>query len=345
MAGLLVVSSNSKDRSALAQNSKAKCIAEQIAKNWYSQLPCSAAIEGDVLLPSNQSQLPLFTEYSRKCEVNLNHTVDGVILPVHVPNSADKLMLTNCTHSQAPKYLDNATYTSVGLATNEDCLVIALGTDAISGSYSADLMPSPLPYSSTMAFTTPKLGLYLCGLAHGLLLLASLVHLNEDTLFKAMNIYRSSKELTPMNRNSKADCFVKQIAWDFDDQLPLSIFTSGSNITPSNLTQLPNLPDYLTRCNIELNNTKNGLILPLHIPTLVSNLVLHGCTHSQMANYLSKPEFTSIGIGCYEQWAVFAFATDSPTGSFNSAVKLSKLGLHHFYLVSSLLFGLFLLSG
>ncbi|KAL0552526.1 hypothetical protein IC582_011642 [Cucumis melo] len=211
----------------------------------------------------------------------------------------------------------------------------------------ADLMPSPLPYSSTMAFTTPKLGLYLCGLAHGLLLLASLVHcdVNEDTLFKAMNIYRSSKELTPMNRNSKADCFVKQIAWDFDDQLPLSIFTSGSNITPSNLTQLPNLPDYLTRCNIELNNTKNGLILPLHIPTLVSNLVLHGCTHSQMANYLSKPEFTSIGIGCYEQWAVFAFATDSPTGSFNSAVTLSKLGLHHFYLVSSLLFGLFLLSG
>lgn len=52
-------------------------------------------------------------------------------------------MLTNCTHSQAPKYLDNATYTSVGLATNEDCLVIALGTDAISGSYSAGLSLVP----------------------------------------------------------------------------------------------------------------------------------------------------------------------------------------------------------
>lgn len=83
------------------------------------------------------------SHYSRKCEVNLNHTVDGVILPVYVPNSADKLMLTNCTHSQAPKYLDNATYTRVGLATNEDCLVIALGTDAISGSYSAGLSLVP----------------------------------------------------------------------------------------------------------------------------------------------------------------------------------------------------------
>uniref|UniRef100_A0A0A0LIM2 Uncharacterized GPI-anchored protein At5g19230-like domain-containing protein n=1 Tax=Cucumis sativus TaxID=3659 RepID=A0A0A0LIM2_CUCSA len=161
-----------------------------------------------------------------------------------------------------------------------------------------------------------------------------------------MNKYRSSKELTPMHRNSKADCLVKQIAWDLDDQSPLSIFTSGSPIIPSNLTQLPNLPDYLTKCKIELNNTRKGLILPLHIPTLALKLVLHGCTHSQMDNYLSKPEFTSIGIGCYEEWAVFAFATDSPTGSFNSAVKLSKLGHQHFFLVSSLLFGLFfLLSG
>ncbi|CAK9314945.1 unnamed protein product [Citrullus colocynthis] len=128
---------NSQDRSVLTQNSKAKCIAEQIAKNWYNQLPCSRAINGDALLPSNQSQLPLFTQYSRKCKVNLNHTVDGIILPVYVPNSAEKLMLTNCTHSQAPKYLGSATYTRVGLATNEDCLVIALGTDAIGGSYSA----------------------------------------------------------------------------------------------------------------------------------------------------------------------------------------------------------------
>lgn len=134
---------NSQDRSVLTQNSKAKCIAEQIAKNWYNQLPCSRAINGDALLPSNQSQLPLFTQYSRKCKVNLNHTVDGIILPVYVPNSAEKLMLTNCTHSQAPKYLGNATYTRVGLATNEDCLVIALGTDAIGGSYSAGVFLVP----------------------------------------------------------------------------------------------------------------------------------------------------------------------------------------------------------
>lgn len=160
-----------------------------------------------------------------------------------------------------------------------------------------------------------------------------------------MNSYRRSVELTPMNRNSKADCLVKQIAWDFDDQSPLSIFTSGSTIAPSNLTQLPNLPDYLSKCKIDLNHTKNGLILPLYIPSLALNLVLHECTYSQMAKYLSKPEFTSVGIGYYDQWAVFAFATKSPAGSFSSAVNLSDLGSRHFYLVSSLLLGLFLLSG
>lgn len=48
-------------------------------------------------------------------------------------------MLTGCTHSHATKYLGNATYTRVGLATKEDCLVIALGTDAVGGSYSAGI--------------------------------------------------------------------------------------------------------------------------------------------------------------------------------------------------------------
>ncbi|XP_022965902.1 uncharacterized GPI-anchored protein At5g19250-like isoform X3 [Cucurbita maxima] len=201
-----------------------------------------------------------------------------------------------------------------------------------------------------MALPSHKLGFFLYCVAHGLLLLSCSVHgdgpnVKEDVLFQAMNSYRKSIKLTPMNKNSKADCLVKQIAWDFDDQSPLSIFLSGSTIAPSNFSQLPSLPDYLSKCKIELNHTKNGLILPLHIPTLALNLVLHECTNSQTAKYWSKPEFTSVGIGSYEQWVVFAFATDSPPGSFSSAVNLSDLGLRHFHLVSSVLLGLFLLSG
>lgn len=169
--------------------------------------------------------------------------------------------------------------------------------------------------------------------------------MNEEALFKAVNSYRESIKLAPMKRNSKADCLVKQIAWDFDDEEPLSTSTSGSTIAPSNFTQLPSLPDYLTKCKIELNHTKNGLILPLYIPKLALNLVLHECTHSQMAKHLSEPEFKSVGVGYYEQWAVLAFATDSPSGNFSSAVNFSDLGLRHFYLVSFLLLGLFLLSG
>ncbi|XP_022938135.1 uncharacterized GPI-anchored protein At3g06035-like isoform X2 [Cucurbita pepo subsp. pepo] len=128
---------NSQSQLYLNKNSKAQCIAEQIAKKLYNQLPCSRTIDGDALLPSNQSQLPLFTHYSRKCQVNLNHTLDAVILPIYVPNSEAELVLAGCKHSQASKYLGNTTYTRVGLAKNKDCLVIALGTDALGGSYSA----------------------------------------------------------------------------------------------------------------------------------------------------------------------------------------------------------------
>lgn len=153
---------NLQNQLALTENAKAKCIAEQIAKKSYDQLPCSHANNGDALLPSNQSQLPFFTQYSRKCKVNLNHTVYGVILPVYVPNAAEKLMLTGCTHSQAPKYLGNATYTRVGLATNKDCLVIALGTDAVGGSYSAGVSLAPnivLVYWLGLLFLGSFLGL------------------------------------------------------------------------------------------------------------------------------------------------------------------------------------------
>ena len=54
-----------------------------------------------------------------------------------MPNSEAELVLAGCKHSQASKYLGNTTYTRVGLAKNKDCLVIALGTDALGGSYSA----------------------------------------------------------------------------------------------------------------------------------------------------------------------------------------------------------------
>lgn len=157
-----------------------------------------------------------------------------------------------------------------------------------------------------------------------------------------MNSYRSFNKLSTMTKNSNAECLVQQIAWDFDDESPLSTFTSGSTIAPSNFSQLPNLPDYLSQCKIELNHTKNGAIVPLYVPKLALNLVLSECTHSQMVEYLRKPEYTSVGIGYYEQWAVLAFGTNSTAGSFSSSANLSDIGLRYFFLVSSLLLGLFI---
>jgi hypothetical protein len=68
-----------------------------------------------------------------KCDININTTTDGVILPVCVSKLEPTVVLSNYTHSDIyAKFLNNSKYTGVGLGSEDDWMVLVLTTNTTS---------------------------------------------------------------------------------------------------------------------------------------------------------------------------------------------------------------------
>lgn len=121
---------------ALAKNAKADCLADEIADELQDE-PCSSTTNGASIVPSTPNTLlPDLPKHLKKCKINVNSTVDGIIMPVCVPKLVPTLVLTNYTHSPYAKYLNSSKYTGVGVGSEDDWMVVVLGTDTLGGSFS-----------------------------------------------------------------------------------------------------------------------------------------------------------------------------------------------------------------
>ncbi|KAJ8442740.1 hypothetical protein Cgig2_011010 [Carnegiea gigantea] len=138
----------------------------------------------------------------------------------------------------------------------------------------------------------------------------------EDNLLQGINKYRTSLNLTALTKNQNAACLAGEMADQFKDQ-PCTNST-GANTVPGTEEQLPNYPDLLSHCHLNITNTRDGMVMPACVPNLDPGLVLSNFTESQYSGSLNDTKFTGAGIGSAGNWVVVVLATNDPSGSFET---------------------------
>ncbi|KAL0550902.1 hypothetical protein IC582_009968 [Cucumis melo] len=154
----------------------------------------------------------------------------------------------------------------------------------------------------------------------------------NDDLHRGINSYRASLNLTALVENDNADCLAEEIAEKFKNQPCTN--TTGSNTVSGTEPQFSDFPNLLTKCNLNVSNTRDGAIMPACVPNRVADLVLANFTKSQYSGKLNDTKYSGIGIGTEDDWVVVVLTTNTAEGSFvpavgsnNTATLVSKIGL------------------
>lgn len=153
-------------------------------------------------------------------------------------------------------------------------------------------------------------------------LLSSVLHLarSADTsseLFKGINSYRTTLNLSALTENQNAACLAEQLAKQFKGQECSN--TTGSNTVPGTEQQFPNYPDFLNHCHLNATVTQDAAVMPACVPGLVPDLVLSNFTKSQYSQSLNESNFVGAGIADEGNWVVVVLSTNTPSGSFAPA--------------------------
>ncbi|CAB4262938.1 unnamed protein product [Prunus armeniaca] len=140
----------------------------------------------------------------------------------------------------------------------------------------------------------------------------------EDSLLRGINGYRASTlNLKILTKNANAECLADEIADQFKNQPCTN--TTGANTVPGTEPQFSDYPKLLAKCHLNVSNTRDGVIMPACVPSLVPSLVLTNFTKSQYSESLNDTKYTGIGIGSEDNWIVVVLTTNTPDGSFTNA--------------------------
>lgn len=168
----------------------------------------------------------------------------------------------------------------------------------------------------------------------------------EEILLRNINSYRASLNLTTLTENDNAECLAEKIADQFKKQPCTN--TTGSFTVPGTEVQFSTYPDLLARCHLNINDTKDGVIMPVCVPRLDPTLVLTNFTQTQYSRYLNDTKYTGAGVGSEDDWIVVVLNTNTAGGSFapadDSAALVPKVGLAFHFMSLFLGFLLVLLS-
>lgn len=173
---------------------------------------------------------------------------------------------------------------------------------------------------------------------------------SEDTLLEGINNHRQYLKLSALTRTDNTQCLAEQIVSHIDDDPcntttttpthPITIATVGSSSSHPQLST--NFPRLLKDCNININSTSNGLILPICVAKFVATgLVCARCTQSQYAQYLRSSNYTEVGISAGVSWTAIVLSVKTTTTEKSAANLVSNASLSHCFLL--LLLVLFLL--
>ncbi|XP_027109506.1 uncharacterized GPI-anchored protein At3g06035-like [Coffea arabica] len=154
-----------------------------------------------------------------------------------------------------------------------------------------------------------------------LILLLSVPVLGDDErdyLLQGLNSYRRSQGAAPLQMHDKAGCLADKIADEIQDR-PCPPGGVPTTTSPGIRPQLTNYPALVKECNIDINNTLDGVILPVCVPKRVATLVLTNYTLSPYSASVNSTKYTGVGIGLEDDWTVLVLTTNTAAGSFASA--------------------------
>ncbi|KAF8050778.1 hypothetical protein N665_1883s0008, partial [Sinapis alba] len=138
----------------------------------------------------------------------------------------------------------------------------------------------------------------------------------EDVLFTGINSYRTSQNLTILNKNDNAECLADEIAERFKNRPCTNV--TGSATVPGTEPQFEDYPKILAKCHLNVSDTRDGSVMPACVPRLESSLVLTNFTKSQYSMSLNESKFTGMGIGKENDWIVVVLTTNTPGGTYST---------------------------
>ncbi|KAK2972489.1 hypothetical protein RJ640_017661 [Escallonia rubra] len=145
----------------------------------------------------------------------------------------------------------------------------------------------------------------------------------EDHLIQGLNSYRQSQGLQALAKNGNADCFADKVANRIQDR--------PCNRSSNTMASSTDFPDLVRDCNIDMNTTRDAVILPVCVPDMTQTLVLTNYTQTTYSRYLNNTRFTGVGTGHQDNWMVVVLSTTTPGGSFaeaaNTAISVLNVGL------------------
>ncbi|KAH0937191.1 LOW QUALITY PROTEIN: hypothetical protein HID58_004652, partial [Brassica napus] len=117
----------------LTHNNNAECLADELADQFKNQ-PCTN-MTGPASVPGSQPGFTEFPKFLTKCRLNITATRDGEIMPACVPNLDASLVLSNFTKSRYNQNLNDSKFTGIGIASDDNWIVVILTTNTTEGGY------------------------------------------------------------------------------------------------------------------------------------------------------------------------------------------------------------------
>ncbi|KAK7391987.1 hypothetical protein VNO78_20413 [Psophocarpus tetragonolobus] len=164
----------------------------------------------------------------------------------------------------------------------------------------------------------------------------------EKDLLRDINTYRKVFNLPVLDEREKASCLAEEIAEDlektkcedFRDYYPLPGYTS----------KIPNFQKNVEKCKININTTREGVVMPVCVPDLDSDNLFSNYTKSnRYTKYLNNSKYKIAGIGSEEDWMVIIISTNTSSGDFSSATSLLASSSKAHFLALAFFFTLLIL--
>ncbi|KAJ6305856.1 hypothetical protein OIU78_021224 [Salix suchowensis] len=113
---------------ALVKHTNAGCLADKIAGKLEDE-PCTSA------RAASPVQIDSYPDLLSKCGIDVNHTNEGVALPVCVPHLVPTLLLTNYTRTPYARFINASRFSGAGLGHEDDWMVVVLTTSTPRGDF------------------------------------------------------------------------------------------------------------------------------------------------------------------------------------------------------------------
>ncbi|XVE62986.1 hypothetical protein DITRI_Ditri06bG0163500 [Diplodiscus trichospermus] len=115
---------------AFSKNKNADCVAEKIADDIDDDQPCTNPSKSR----GNETRLSDHPKAISKCKIDANTTSDVIVLPICVPDMVPTLVLTNFTRTHYSNYINDSSFTGIGMSSEDDWMVVVLAKNTPTGS-------------------------------------------------------------------------------------------------------------------------------------------------------------------------------------------------------------------